>query len=387
MKNGAGGTGSGGSLTPIALAVAIVLVAGCGEKKKGTPATAPVPRLLLELKATDPDKPLPERGLVLTFTNNGKESVRLDGRLLNPILLTDVTDSSGQLVPNMPPSVPRSFVQSDLVEVKPQKSLDLRFTLSEIIMAAFDGPVYKVRCNYDTLGVDYPPGLSASKVNVSSDQVVLTQTAKAQVTAGIRKPAERISLPDAEELVRAYIFAQKATMNPAAQFPLKEITPADVFAKLNCQVFQVTKGIAMGWTFLIHRGQAHPLGRSFGGWGVMSMCVADLDKDGTPELLYSYSYGSGIHRSHVAACRFLAEGVQEAQAPFAYRSDMFVKKADDGTVTVEVGEFSDRLNEWTPDTTLGKLEMAAKGNTLSLDVKLSENLPEAVRQAIWRPTR
>jgi len=195
----------------------------------------------------------------------------------------------------------------------------------------------------------------------------------------------RLSVADAEKAVRAHIFAQKPAMNPAAQFPLKEITPDEVFKRLNCQVFQVTDGVAQCASYLIRRGKVYPLGQSFGGSGVMSMCVADLDKDSKPELIYSFSFGSGIHRSHVALCILQPDGIEEAQVPFAYRDgDIFVKKTDDCNVSVEVGAFSQEFGKWTPKATLGKLELTTKDGKPVLDVKFAEDLPDAVRKAIWR---
>lgn len=53
-------------------------------------------------------------------------------------------------------------------------------------------------------------------------------------------------------------------------------------------------------SFLLYENSVYPLGEWFGGLGVTSMAIRDSDNDGLNELYYTYSWGSGIHRSHAA---------------------------------------------------------------------------------------
>jgi hypothetical protein len=53
-------------------------------------------------------------------------------------------------------------------------------------------------------------------------------------------------------------------------------------------------------SFLLYEGEVYPLGEWFGGFGVTSMEIWDSNGDGIDELYYTYSWGSGIHRSHAA---------------------------------------------------------------------------------------
>jgi len=147
----------------------------------------------------------------------------------------------------------------------------------------------------------------------------------------------RVSLADATALVRAHLFTAKPTMNPAAEFPLKETTPAEVSERMRTQVFTVTAGIAQFQSFVIHSGQVSPLGRSFGGFGITSMVVTDLDGDGRPELAFAYSWGSGIHRSQVG---IWTAGTEWQDAPIAVRDhDLVLVKSDDRCVHAYYGSF------------------------------------------------
>lgn len=52
-------------------------------------------------------------------------------------------------------------------------------------------------------------------------------------------------------------------------------------------------------SLLLYKDQVYPLGEWFGGLGVTSFAVTDLNKDGSFELYFTYSWGSGIPRSLV----------------------------------------------------------------------------------------
>lgn len=53
-------------------------------------------------------------------------------------------------------------------------------------------------------------------------------------------------------------------------------------------------------SFLLYKGKVYPLGEWFGGYGLTSMALADLNGDQKPELYFTYSFGSGLHRSNAA---------------------------------------------------------------------------------------
>jgi len=72
------------------------------------------------------------------------------------------------------------------------------------------------------------------------------------------------------------------------------ITPPDVADGMDCQIFKCSTSCL---SILVYNGGIYELGISFGGYGVVDMLLYDYTGDGVPELLYTYSWGSGIHRS------------------------------------------------------------------------------------------
>ncbi|MCM0650249.1 hypothetical protein NBE98_17935 [Clostridium swellfunianum] len=73
-----------------------------------------------------------------------------------------------------------------------------------------------------------------------------------------------------------------------------DITPENVFKETKAQIFKNGKN---SQSYLLYEGKLYNLGRSFGGYGIVDIVTCDFDKDGKKELIYTYSWGSGIHRS------------------------------------------------------------------------------------------
>jgi hypothetical protein len=202
--------------------------------------------------------------------------------------------------------------------------------------------------------------------------------------------AERLPAAEAEKLVDAHIRAATPTMNPAAKFPVKELTTDDLWKRMSIQVFQVADGVRQYETFLIRGGkEVRPLGRGLCGWGVMSLCVVDLDGDRKPALVYTYSWGMGFHRSHVAVFREKDGKIWDAVVPFAFmgdpsglQGDLFAKRLDDGSVDIEIGRYQRQVNRWTNATRLGKLSISEKNGQLQADVAIRDDLPAELKQQV-----
>jgi hypothetical protein len=76
------------------------------------------------------------------------------------------------------------------------------------------------------------------------------------------------------------------------------ITPEEIkLQKPGCRIFKFSES---SLSVLQYEGDFYMLGESFGGLGVVDMKLADLNDDGEEELYFTYSWGSGLHRSHIA---------------------------------------------------------------------------------------
>ena len=184
-------------------------------------------------------------------------------------------------------------------------------------------------------------------------------------------------------MVRAQIFEDKPTMNRSIETPLIELTTDEVSRRLGVQVFQVTEGVRACASYLVFGGRAHLLCGGIGGHGIQSMCVTDLDSDGAPELTYTYSWGSGIHRSLVGVVCIDDGRLLREEAPLAFVGDLFVRKESDSRVLVEIGTYGWEFSSWTPEAQLGAIEVERDGSRLLPRIELVP-LSEEHTRAIWK---
>ena len=75
------------------------------------------------------------------------------------------------------------------------------------------------------------------------------------------------------------------------------VTSERIAEETSAQIFKFSDSCA---TFLYLEDQIYPLGEWFGGYGFVNAVPCDFDQDGNTDILYTYSWGSGLHRSLVA---------------------------------------------------------------------------------------
>jgi hypothetical protein len=74
------------------------------------------------------------------------------------------------------------------------------------------------------------------------------------------------------------------------------ITPDFIANNSDFSIFKYTSSTA---SFLLFDDEIYVLGAFFGGNGLTSMALGDLDKDNQYELYFTFSWGFGLHRSQI----------------------------------------------------------------------------------------
>ena len=74
------------------------------------------------------------------------------------------------------------------------------------------------------------------------------------------------------------------------------ITPAFITDNSEYTIFKYSSSTQ---SFIMYDNEIYRIGECSGGFGLTSMALADLDKDGEYELYYTFSWGSGLHRSQI----------------------------------------------------------------------------------------
>ncbi|MCM1298734.1 MAG: hypothetical protein NC228_04120 [[Eubacterium] siraeum] len=109
------------------------------------------------------------------------------------------------------------------------------------------------------------------------------------------------------------------------------ITPDFVADNSDYSVFKFN---ASTESFILYDGEAYSIGICFGGLGITSMALADLDKDGAYELYYTFSWGSGLHRSHVGYFDPIDKEIHVFEDDALLNSDMMLTVNNSGDLCV-----------------------------------------------------
>jgi hypothetical protein len=199
--------------------------------------------------------------------------------------------------------------------------------------------------------------------------------------------SDRIELDKASKLIREYAFKETPNMNSNVKIPITEITTPEVFQRLGFKVFKCTPNADVRGldTFIIKENQVFFLATGFGGEGLQSMCVADLDNNGKAELIFTYSSGSGLHRTELGICYNEQSSLKIVAIPVEYyRGDLFVRKENDQNVVVEIGKHLRELGKYNVLAKLGAVKAVNQNGKLSYMVEEDPNIPEEFKENIIR---
>lgn len=163
--------------------------------------------------------------------------------------------------------------------------------------------------------------------------------------------------PDFQKLVKSYAFENQPKLNPETQFAIEEYS-IDGLKALNVQIILARYLGADGGQFneallLYHNGKLSPLAITVGGQGLMSAVVSG------GKLYYTYSFGSGRHRSHLAQLSIAGGKPTFAESGPLLDQDCFVKQ-DGARLRLEKGKF-EKLNVWKAGRKIGEVAEREKG--------------------------
>jgi hypothetical protein len=175
---------------------------------------------------------------------------------------------------------------------------------------------------------------------------------------------ERLGLAEAEELVRSWYEQQEGKFGASLE---EEITPEGAWEQSGVQVFRssVWPFSETKSSYLVYGGEVWSLGYQIQGRSQSDVYLADLDLDGSPELVYIFDYSGAEAR--IGAFR-LADGQGEVlDMNWSYPGALALRKEDDGGVWVTGRPEGSETAE-----TLGFLSL--QGKILSLDTDPNQGM-------------
>ncbi|WP_419871195.1 M56 family metallopeptidase [Candidatus Pristimantibacillus sp. PTI5] len=157
---------------------------------------------------------------------------------------------------------------------------------------------------------------------------------------------ENAAIVGTQDGVDAFLALQKDFNSGYDTDKCYNITPESMKENSEYRIFKYDKSSA---SFLLYGGEVYPLGEWFGGLGVTSMALADMDSDGESELYFTYSWGSGLHRSHAAY--FNPSAKEIFILPYTHlNEDMTLVDNRDGSLSLYEAAISNMANFANFDT-------------------------------------
>jgi hypothetical protein len=146
-----------------------------------------------------------------------------------------------------------------------------------------------------------------------------------------------------QSAVRSFIAASGHGMSPSTRIELDRYEIPGLEERLDASAYlakflTVEGGPFNELLFLYRRGAVVPFGETFGGWGLMSGVVHGRC------FYYTYSWGSGIHRSHVGRLAVERGELKGGESAAFQNVDVFVSKTERG-ISIDSGEFI-AFNRW-----------------------------------------
>lgn len=143
--------------------------------------------------------------------------------------------------------------------------------------------------------------------------------------------------------VRGFALSSNPDLNPATQFDIRiepvrglwevmQIQAVDVRYLVNGEEFNRFSGV-------LYSGSVRALGQSFGGYGLMSGLVQGSS------FYFTYSWGSGIHRSHVGKLQVVNGDLQVWDSGGFFDVDLFLSRRGNGQIAIVSGKF-ESFNQW-----------------------------------------
>lgn len=124
------------------------------------------------------------------------------------------------------------------------------------------------------------------------------------ITENVALNVNIAAYPDQTEIVTFQLTPSETDDAPDAQDCDSEpeydirynVTPSEITEKYGMTIYKYNKSCA---SVLFYDGEYYTLGTFFGGFGADSFAIADLNGDDCEELYFTFSWGSGIHRSQI----------------------------------------------------------------------------------------
>jgi Tol biopolymer transport system component len=183
---------------------------------------------------------------------------------------------------------------------------------------------------------------------------------------------------EAVDLIQSYLRTDESLY-------LEELTTDEIWDTLRVQIFRIRDGPYARESFLVRNQIVVPMGAAYGGQGLTSLELSDLDGDGIAELLFTSSFGSGIHQSRISMYAPAYEQYGIVGADFGFLGDIGLFKLSEKEIGVRVVEANSPNLTIRYLDSLGYLNIELDNSRPRLVLEILPDLPDEIMQRLYLP--
>ena len=187
-------------------------------------------------------------------------------------------------------------------------------------------------------------GYNSSRKSVasSSSSSILSEQKNYRIPLGEQK--ENYSVEDFKKIYLEYLKLNKIVLENSPEndktgmpkedklryYTMLDITPKNVKTEIGCQIFKVNYTCE---TYVLYKSKLFQIGIGFGGFGLVSLATCDFDGNKQKDIIYTFSWGSGLHRSQIGVFNFSKE-IEERLNFVQMNKDIMLEKASDNNFKI-----------------------------------------------------
>ncbi|MDE5801772.1 MAG: hypothetical protein K2I22_02515 [Lachnospiraceae bacterium] len=141
--------------------------------------------------------------------------------------------------------------------------------------------------------------------------------------------------------------------------------------------FEIFKDVSSTDSFIMYDGEVYSIGTCFGGFGLTSMALADLNQDGAYELYYTFSFGSGVHALSIGYFDPVKKEVTILDCPLqSHGHELMLTANESGDLCVNIAVIDEKMYQSFVDFSLEAQELigtvVSSEDTITLHISMDE---------------
>ncbi|MBD5510719.1 MAG: hypothetical protein HDR08_05645 [Lachnospiraceae bacterium] len=141
--------------------------------------------------------------------------------------------------------------------------------------------------------------------------------------------------------------------------------------------FEIFKDVSSTDSFIMYDGEVYSIGICFGGFGLTSMALADLNQDGAYELYYTFSFGSGVHALRIGYFDPVKKEVTILDCPLqSHGHELMLTANESGDLCVNIAVIDENTYQSFVDFSLEAQELIGTvifgEDTIALQISMDE---------------